>query len=417
MHAEVMAKVLRGLVMASVCSLIFISSGCMNQESDRSTDETEAIQPLTKHWEQAIPFQETPEGLQSLSASECGECHEQIHREWRASNHAIALQDPQFQAEWAKDEHLWVCLNCHTPLQNQQEFIVTGKLGGDYFKPVQQANPNFDPALKEESITCAVCHVRDRAVIGVRGISDEAPHAVTRAPENLSRDFCLGCHNVTDELTPTLVCSFQTGEEWQASPYPQAGRDCISCHMPAVFRPLAAGGPARWTRRHTWIGSAIPKFPGGPDIVKGYQSGLAVHVQKSQESYTPGDSAFFTVSLTNQNAGHDLPTGDPEYFITLALRVVDDHNRSLQDTTFRIGQEWEWWPEARKLADNRLKPLEKRNYSFACKIQTAPQYLNFEVVVTSHRMTEKNAGAMGLSGEYPLNAVIYQRRISLGNEK
>ena len=132
------------------------------------------------NWEKVIPNQEVPEGLESLSASECGDCHEEIYREWQASNHAIAWQDMQFQAEWAKDDSLWVCLNCHTPLQNQQEFIILGKQDGDYFKPVKQANPHFDPKLKEESITCAVCHVRDGAVIGLHGNQTDAAHKVKK---------------------------------------------------------------------------------------------------------------------------------------------------------------------------------------------------------------------------------------------
>jgi hypothetical protein len=404
---------LRTLAFALLYCLISTLLGCVNHESDQPKSQTGNLQPLTKHWEKAIPHQKPPEGLESISARECGLCHEQIYREWQASNHAIALQDPQFQAEWAKDEHLWVCLNCHTPLQNQQEFVILGKQDGDYFKPVKQANPHFDAALKEESITCAVCHVRAGAVIGTRGNQSAAPHAVKRDSGLLAQEICLSCHNVEDTLTPTLVCSFRTGEEWKDSPYPQTGRGCITCHMPKVYRPLTSGGSAQWTRRHTWVGSAIPKFVGTDSIVEGYNSGLAVDVQLSPGPFTAGNSAFATITLTNQSAGHYLPTGDPEYFITLDLRVVDEKETTLQDTTFRLGQEWEWWPEARKLSDNRLKPLEQRNYIFAFAIPGSTRSLVLAITVRSHRMTTENAKAMGLLGKYPLATVIYQRRISI----
>src|SRR3990172_5401685 len=142
----------------------FIFLNCGNQDSGQQRDRIGKIQLLTQYWEKAIPNLKVPEGLESLSASECGDCHEEIYHEWQQSNHAIALQDLQFQAEWAKDDSLWVCLNCHTPMQNQQEFIILGKRDGDYFQPVKQVNPHFDPELLEESITCAVCHVRDGAV-------------------------------------------------------------------------------------------------------------------------------------------------------------------------------------------------------------------------------------------------------------
>jgi hypothetical protein len=33
---------------------------------------------------------DTPRGLHSVSAEECGQCHEEIHREWSGSMHARA---------------------------------------------------------------------------------------------------------------------------------------------------------------------------------------------------------------------------------------------------------------------------------------------------------------------------------------
>jgi hypothetical protein len=396
-----------------IYSYFFIFNGCSDNKSEQTEDRNGQIQSLVKNWEKSIPNQEIPKGLESLSASECGDCHEEIYHEWQGSNHAIALQDLQFQAEWAKDDSLWVCLNCHTPLQNQQEFIILGKRDGDYFKPVKQANPNYDPELKEESITCAVCHVRDGTVIGIHGNQAEAPHAVTKDLEFLSHENCLTCHNITDDLTSTLVCSFQSGDEWAESPYPQAGRDCISCHMPDVYRPLTAEGKARHTRRHTWIGSAIPKFPGGDYIVDGYKSGLDVVVYSSPEKSAGKDSAYLSVSVTNQGAGHYIPTGDPEYFLTIDVRFADKNENTLKDTTFKIGQEWEWWPKARKLSDNRLKPLEQRNYIFTVKKPAVQEDLYWGIIISSHRMTVENAKFMGLLGKYPIKAIIYQRKIQL----
>jgi hypothetical protein len=176
---------------------------------------------------------------------------------------------------------------------------------------------------------------------------------------------------------------------------------------------LTSEGTARYTRRHTWIGSAIPKFPGKDNIVEGYKSGLDVAVYSSPERIAAEDSAFLTVSVTNQRAGHYIPTGDPEYFLTIDLRLIDEYEITLKDTTIRIGQEWEWWPEARKLSDNRLKPLEQRNYIFAVKTPAASENLYWRVVITSHRMTVENALSMGLLGKYPIKAIIYQRKFQL----
>jgi hypothetical protein len=407
MEANTVRGIMRNILIASLCSFIATTLGCGNMGSDQAK-----IQPLTKHWEKPVPYQKVPDGLASLSAEVCGTCHTEIYREWKASFHAIALQDPQFQGEWKRDKELWVCLNCHTPLENQQEFIILGKEDGDYFKPVKKANPNFDAELQQESITCAVCHVRDGAVIGTLGNQATSPHKVKADPEFLSRQFCLTCHNVTEELTPSLVCSFQTGEEWKSGPYPQAGRDCITCHMPEVYRSLTTYTPARWTRRHTWIGSAIPKFMGGEKIVSGYKRGTDIDVHYSQKKVADGDSIFVTVSIVNQHAGHYLPTGDPEYFITLDLSVRNGENKVLADTTHRIGQIWKWWPEAEKLSDNRLRPLEKRDYSFTFLVPKDAVGNTFKAVVTNHRLTPENANATGLLGISPLNAVVFEKEIS-----
>lgn len=384
--------------------ILILFLGCGNQK-------TTEVQPLAKHWERPIPYQTPPEGLSSLSAEECGECHEDIYNEWKASFHAQAWHDPQFQAEWAKDDSLWVCVNCHTPLENQQEFLITGKKGGDYFQPVKKANPRFDPALREEAVTCAVCHVRDNMVIGPYGNPEEAPHAVQKDPGHLSRQMCLSCHNVADALSPTLVCNFQTGEEWKASPYAQMGEDCISCHMPGVDRPIVDDGPVRPTRKHTWVGSGIPKFAGDEQLLDGYVPGLEVQIVPSKENFAPGDQAFFTVLLMNQRAGHFLPTGDPEYFITLNLSLLDKKGKVFQDTTYRIAQEWRWWPEAKKLSDNRLRPLDKRAYPFSFDIPQNISGLNFQATVTNHRMTKENAESSGLLGFYPLSAVVWKKGI------
>lgn len=403
---------------------VFIVAGlCGCQDHDiagkaySQTVEKKNVKPLTKHWEKVIPYQIPPEDLSSLSAEECGECHEDIYAEWKSSFHAMAWQDPQFQSEWAKGDSLWVCINCHIPLENQQPYIVTGKIEGDYFRPVKRKNPRYDPKLREESITCAVCHVRDGVVIGPFGNLEDAPHPVKQDTVFLSRQLCFGCHNVTDVLNPSLVCVFNTGNEWLQGPYPKIGRDCIGCHMPEINRPLASGGPIRKTRKHIWIGSGIPKYSSDKveevTPVPGYIRAMDVRIYSDKETYNPGDDAYFTVTLINQRAGHTIPTGDPEYFYTLQMDAIDATGHSLKSVTHRIGQEWKWWPKAEKIKDNRLKPLESRAYSFNFQVPFRSEKTGFRVRLVTHRMTKKTAAFNKLSEHYPLSALIFERQIFL----
>ena len=130
---------------------------------------------LRSDYARAIPFQKVPEGLTSLKAESCGECHREIYDEWKTSIHAHAYEDPFFQAYWKKDKNVWVCLNCHTPLENQQPTLIKEIPRGRVEKAVQEPNPQYDPEYQKESVTCAVCHVRDGVIYGPFDDS-AAPH-------------------------------------------------------------------------------------------------------------------------------------------------------------------------------------------------------------------------------------------------
>ena len=96
------------------------------------------VHPLTRSWDIAVPNQGVPAGLTSLSSKECGACHQQHYAEWQLSTHSLAWKDPQFQAEISKESSPFMCINCHIPLQNQQEYIVTGLIDGDIYQPVKR---------------------------------------------------------------------------------------------------------------------------------------------------------------------------------------------------------------------------------------------------------------------------------------
>ena len=176
------------------------------------------IVPLSKSWEIAVPHQEIPRGLVSLKAKDCGVCHINHFNEWQKSTHAQAWKDLQFQAELRKESSPFMCINCHIPLQNQQEYIIKGLENGDIYKPVKEINPHFDVELQQEGITCVSCHVRNNTIIGPTG-STLAPHTVKKDTVHLSHQLCIGCHNANAVITPTLACSFETGDEWQAGPF------------------------------------------------------------------------------------------------------------------------------------------------------------------------------------------------------
>ena len=316
----------------------------------RSVEKAEPTRTWTEPRAPAlVPFT----GTTGLSAASCGSCHAEIYQEWSASTHAHAWVDRQFQAELHKDEEVaWLCINCHTPLANQQAELT--RFSGDIRHPDRATNPDFDPALQQEGVTCLTCHWRPEGIASVHEDA-VAPHPLVYSPELRSNATCTSCHQAVARLEDALVCTFNTGEEWEQA---QPGKTCPACHMPQTTRASAPGAPARVGGRHGWPGSLIPKDTWSPEeaaVFSGWAPGGRLEVEHATEAPI-GRPVPVTVRLTNVRAGHMLPTGDPERYLELQLVARNSAGAVVFEGKRTVGQKWEWWPKARKLSDNRLAP-------------------------------------------------------------
>ncbi|MCT4582432.1 MAG: hypothetical protein N4A35_13540 [Flavobacteriales bacterium] len=387
----------------------FLLSCENNQEQIQNFEKKQlkTITPLTNSWDIAIPNQTIPEGLVSLSAKSCGACHQEHYQEWQHSTHSHAWTDPQFQAEIAKESSPFMCINCHIPLQNQQKDIVTGLINGDIYQPVTQPNPHFDEALQQEGINCASCHVRDGAVLGPTG-TNKAPHKTVKDTLHLSENLCISCHNAVAVVTPQLACTFETGDEWKAGPY-FGEQNCKSCHMPDTTRSIVPGYEPRNSRQHYFMGSGIPKFIDQPTKML---NGLLIEPIAFKPNSKTGDTMRFNVDITNKFAGHKVPTGDPERFIIIEQTVYDKDSTLISQKRHRIGEEWEWYPEAKKISDNNLLPNEKRAFSFDF-VKPNKKDLFYQLKVSKHRSTPKNKAYNKLPEEYPIAITIFEKEYPL----
>ncbi|MBI2377562.1 MAG: hypothetical protein HYV07_26410 [Deltaproteobacteria bacterium] len=351
-----------------------------------------------------IPASPPPAGLQDLRASTCGACHREIYEEWKISTHARAyLDDPQFMAELAKSSKpeldvTWMCLNCHTPTESQLERLVVSTNAG-VEKPEYVRNPDFDPALRAEAITCATCHVRDGKVLGPTG-SATAPHPVEKDESLLRSDVCTRCHQAKAEFVHiALACVFDTGAEHAKGP--DRDKTCQTCHMPELERPMAPGSPPRKTRRHWLGGSLIPKtaqFEADMKLMRPhYPDGLVVTPTHPPTHARPGDILDLSFDVENRNAGHSLPTGDPERFflVTLSARTG---TTVVYERTERIGALYQWSPVVKKLADNRLAPRERRTIEATFAAPVAPK-VEITLRATKHRISEDNLAYHALEGK------------------
>ena len=368
-----------------------------------------------------VPATAVPAGRPALNASTCGACHTEIYQEWQISTHARAWEDDaQFMAELNKssqpgDDVGWMCANCHTPVVNQLPRLVAGLEGGALNKPIYVDNPIYSASLQLEAITCASCHVRDGVVLGPYGDTN-APHPVKKDETLLTEQVCTQCHQATAHFPElTLACMFNTGEELAESPYAEQGYRCQSCHMPEVERPLVAGMEPRPTRRHWFGGSLLPKHPEFAaelaPLGEHYPPGMALSWSGLPQQVVAGQPTSITLSYANENAGHRLPTGDPERFIIVRAAVMGEDGTVLVESEERIGSVYQWYPTIELLSDNRMAPKESRELT----LSFTPVGEKLSVVVTASRwrLTEENVAYHELAGKVVAGAVFFEEQHTL----
>jgi hypothetical protein len=176
-----------------------------------------------------------------LSAKSCGECHTEIHAEWKESAHARSWIDPIYQAHIKEKTKPEACHDCHIP---QSVLPVAPKR----VKPRQE--------LLDDGVSCASCHVHEGKVHGPYGAKTDAhPSVKSDLFTGNSVDLCQTCHRVAPKPVISLGLDFENAK------LADQGKSCKGCHMPEVERHLSVdpktGKPAgdkRQGRVHRFLG-------------------------------------------------------------------------------------------------------------------------------------------------------------------
>ena len=355
---------------------------------------------VNEKFERPVPVN-IPEGLTSISAMECKECHEEIYREWSESMHAKAWTDPYYQVDYIYDGSQQICLNCHIPFENQQENLVLGFEDKEKFKPILKPNPNFDPALRDEGVTCAVCHIKDGKIVGPFGV-ESAPHSVIADPEMISGvKFCEKCHVVSGKRWDTFYRIPPCGTVAEISDKNEAP-DCVGCHMPEVIRPLVKGLEARRGGKHFFRGGHHPGT---------VRESLKVEHKKEISGDKKKNKYIFT--LTNIGAAHYLPTGTPDRHLTLELRLLNKEEKVIKEKNYKMKRYILWRPFIVDIKDTRLPFNEPREFSFEFKTNSVSQPSILDITVRYHLLDEKQRKKIGYENKEPIAYPIYNERIIL----
>ncbi len=289
-------------------------------------------------------------------ATRCGECHEAFESQWRDSAHARAQSSPGFRA-MARSTDADRCTPCHAPLARQV--------------------PTRHPA-STEGVTCQGCHgisaaelsggqvlvtweFEDARMYGSRcDLKDHHFHKMGCSPLHETSTLCASCHQLVlsapDGGPPLPV--YTEFEEWQASSWAERNVPCQGCHMPVRRAELAVGAGVR---------SNVPQHTFMPEKLRESAGLLTARMEGACGAGRLG------VQVSNEGAGHAIPTGHPSRQMVLSVEVLgaDGTLAQREERTFgrRLvnaeGQEVPWFEAVRVAQDTRVQAEEQRTVQFA----------------------------------------------------
>jgi len=392
---------------------------------------------------------QVPPVLGNLSAEECGNCHKEFYKEWRTAIHSKAWTDPYFQADWNFDSKQHVCRLCHTPLDRQQPHKVLGYRDKYKWDPILEDNPDFDPKLQHEGVTCAACHFRDGKIMGVYG-NTNAPHPVKKLDDpNL---VCVRCHVVEadswdnflrfppcgtvaeikdtladnpsnkdikylqdiiakkpdKDLLSTLALNSDSnnviigkkGKTGEITAGNARSLGCVQCHMPLIERPLVEGGVVRKTRQHLWRGGH------DPEMVK-----KALTIEFIEKEKTAKNNRLFSLTIANTGAAHYVPTGTPDRHFIVNLRLLDDQGNILKENKNTLKRTVMWRPFIIDLWDTRLARWKPRKYEL--EVASDSKATMIEAEIRYYLVDEARRKRINYKNTTPLNYEVFRQTISL----
>jgi len=284
------------------------------------------------------PPNETFTSADFESAEDCKSCHPQHYAEWSGSMHAYAMTDPVFFAIRTEGQSQYVgaldqnCVQCHSPIGSRAGELPWG--------PIDQAK--IAPILNE-GITCTQCHsITSYSRLGTAGmefhpsdtlnggIEDPVANTFHESVFNSlfkTGEFCGSCH---DFVTETGLELERTYREWNEAGHAVTGKTCADCHMPAYTGIAAPGAPERTLHRHTFVGAdvALIDFPNKSeqaDLVRNLLQNAITLELNAPPTVRPGTALKFSVALTNDKTGHNVPSGTSfRREMWLSIIVKDD---------------------------------------------------------------------------------------------
>jgi hypothetical protein len=294
----------------------------------------------------------------------CGACHKDIAEAWsQRSIHATTMNNPSFLTSLPEDEALRAtCLSCHAP---------TTQLTHD---------TDMRLALTREGVTCDFCHsveavtpgalspftldvgARKRGPLKNPGLP---PHEVVVSDLHTKSEFCGGCHEYKNAAGVAVLSNYS---EWKAGPLAARNVTCQGCHMEIYQAKVVYNQQSQEVSR-TFINlHAVPGGRSKPQLQRAFDLGPVKATGKDGQ-------VKVEVQVTNRGAGHYVPGGMPNRYVTLDVTVEGRpeperqtrvYRRTLTDADGRVITDVPrmFTDAVRVSGDTRLAPQEARDERF-----------------------------------------------------
>jgi len=270
-----------------------------------------------------------------------------------------------------------------------------------------------DSPVPAEGVTCDVCHTLSAVTPDPGGTSlefglssvvrygplcdvkDHYFHRMGCSPLHSESTLCGGCHwwtSHTPGSEPLELLS--TYADWRDGPYAAAGQTCQGCHMHAAPGEVAVG----WGSRPS---ASDHSMFGEDDQLRRRAVGLDLQVE------VDGRQLGLDLELTNEGAGHAVPTGLPGHRLVTRVTTLGPAGEPL-DQQERIygrvlvdgaGRQVPFYAAVREQSDTRLSAQEVRRERFTF---ASADVVEVRVEVFLHALSDEIAEVLGVTAPEPV---------------